>query len=326
VTVRFTARDEEGKILSLPDDMARQDTPQEVMAGNEEIFPGLGDAVVGMAPGEKKKITLPPEKAFGPKSAANKANVQLKNAIPTTVAIPAGEYVKRYGGFPIIGKELPMASYVTARVAEIGEKEVTLAVTAEDGKTFEEPFGKVTVTVGKDAITIKVAPKLGAPFDTGERKGVISAIAADSFTVDFNHPLAGKTIVLDLEVVSLIKGEKLKAAPVSWIEEHDAGLALAKKEGKPVVLMLYADWCGFCKKLFSETMLDPRIGILKENFVWVKVNSDKEHKYGNLYGQNGFPLIVLLNPDGTVAEKIDGYRDGPALSRALKAFLNGKKG
>jgi len=326
VTVRFIARDEKGEILTLPDDMARQDTPQEVMAGNEEVFPGLGDAVVGMAPGEKKKITLPPEKAFGPKSAANKENFQLKSAIPTRVTIPAGEYVKRYGGFPIIGKELPMASYVTARVAEIGEKEVTLAVTAEDGKTVEEPFGKVTATVGKDAITIKVAPKLGAPFDTGDRKGVISAIAGDSFTVDFNHPLAGKTIVLDLEVVSLIKGEKLKTTPVSWIEEHDAGLALAKKDGKPVVLMLYADWCGFCKKLFSETMPDPRIEILKEKFVWVKVNSDKEHKYGNLYGQSGFPMIVLLNPDGTVAEKIDGFRDGAGLSKALKEFLNGKKG
>ena len=63
--------------------------------------------------------------------------------------------------------------------------------------------------------------------------------------MDTNNPLAGKNIVVDLEVVSLTK-----AAPqqIDWIENQEAGLAKAKKEGKPVFLLLYADWCGWCKK------------------------------------------------------------------------------
>ena len=86
-------------------------------------------------------------------------------------------------------------------------------------------------------------------------------------------------------------------------------------------MILYADWCGWCKKTFAETIPDPRVSRLKDKFVWMKVNSDKETKYKQMYGQNGFPMMVLLRPDGTVAEKIDGFRDGAALGRVLKEFL-----
>jgi len=51
----------------------------------------------------------------------------------------------------------------------------------------------------------------------------------------------------------------------------------------------------------------------------VKVNSDKEKKYYEQYGQKGYPLIVLLKADGTVIKKIDGYRDARALKGELEA-------
>jgi len=61
---------------------------------------------------------------------------------------------------------------------------------------------------------------------------------------------------------------------------------------------------------------------LKDRFVWVRVNSDKEQKYKQQYGQEGFPMMVLLNSEGSVLKKIDGYRDARALSEEIKAVLN----
>lgn len=325
VTVRFTVRDPGGASLSLPEPMAKQDTPQEIIAGKDEIFPGLGDAVVNMAPGEKKQITIPPEKAFGPRNESNIVTYQRKTTYPVTMILPADEYVKRYGGFPAVGKEVPLAPFITTKVARIGEKEVTLAITAQDGARFDRPIGIVTVSVAKEGITLHLEPKLGAPFSANNRQGVISAINGETFTVDFNHPLAGKTIKLDLEVVSVTKAANLQAAHIGWIENHDAGLAKAKKEGKPLFVLLYADWCHWCKRTQAESLTDPRIGKLMDKFVWMKLNSDKERKYKQEFGQDGFPMMVILRPDGTVAEKIDGFRDGATLSGILSNFLASSK-
>ncbi len=321
VTLRFTAREKDGASISLPEDTAKQGVPIEVMAGNEEVFPGLGDAVVGMAAGEKKQIILPPERAYGPRNPANIAKYPLQNPVPRKFSMPAEEYVKRFGGFPSVGKEVQLLPYVTAKVGGIGEKDVTIDVSAKDGEKITEPFGTVTVSVGKENITIKLDPKIGGPFNPGDRQGVITGSDSENFTVDFNHPLAGKTIVADLEVLSVTRVANLKTAPINWIENHDAGLAEAKKEGKPLFLLLYADWCHWCQKTQSETLTDPRIGKLSDRFVWMRLNSDKEQKYKKEFGQNGFPMMVILKPDGTVLKKIDGYRDASRLASELKGVL-----
>jgi FKBP-type peptidyl-prolyl cis-trans isomerase 2 len=319
VTVRFTAKEPEGAPISLPEGMAKQDTPQEIIAGNEEVFPGLGAAVIGMGDGEKKQITLTPEKAFGARTPANRETFPLQNSVPAHTTMSAENYVKRFGAFPAKDKEVPLTRYMKGRVEKIGDKDVTLAFSAKEGEIFNEPFGTVTMSVGKDNIIMKIAPKLGAHFSTGDRQGVITEIDGTSFTVDFNHPLAGKTIVVDLEVLAVTRAADLKAVPINWIENHDAGLAKAKKEGKPLFLLLYADWCHWCQKTQSETLTDPRIGRLRDKFVWMRLNSDKEQKYKQEFGQDGFPMMVILRPDGTVLKKIDGYRD----AAALKAELDG---
>ena len=60
---------------------------------------------------------------------------------------------------------------------------------------------------------------------------------------------------------------------------------------------------------------------LKDKFVWMRLNSDKEKKYKQEFGQDGFPMMVILRPDGTVMKKIDGYRNAAALKAELDGVL-----
>jgi hypothetical protein len=204
-------------------------------------------------------------------------------------------------------------------VTEVTEQDVALEFQVKDGAVFQDSFGSISVAVAGDRITTTLKPLVGAPFPLKEGVGIISATDANSFSLDLNHPLAGRTIILDLEAVSISAAQ---AGEIVWIDDHDAGLARAKMEGKPAFLILHADWCGWCRKSFSETFPDPRITALKDRFVWVRVNSDKELKYKQQYGQEGFPMMVLLNSDGTVLKKIDGYRDAAALREEIRAVLN----
>jgi FKBP-type peptidyl-prolyl cis-trans isomerase 2 len=301
----------------LPGELA----PVEVLAGEMGTVPGLGEAVVGMAAGERKRIELAPEKAYGARDERKVNRQPRESTIPKTIRLPAKEYVERVNAFPVVGREVPLVPYVTARVGEVTEADARLDVSAQEGARFDESFGTVDVHVAPDAITLRLTPQLGASFNVQGEQGRVVAVDNDSYTVDFNHPLAGKKINVDLEMVSLTRADTFTAMSLDWLEDHDRGLAAAKQAGKPAVLVLYAEWCQWCRKTFAETLQDPRVKELKESFVWVKVNSNQQKQYMEKYGQSGFPMIVLLYPDGTVARKIEGFRDGAALAGELRAFL-----
>jgi FKBP-type peptidyl-prolyl cis-trans isomerase 2 len=331
VTINYTAFQEDGSIFdttieSVAKDPARKKvswfvqkpayTGEEIVAGKQELIPGLGEALPGMIVGEKKQLKLTPDKAFGPVDPKKQAAFPCIRTIPRVLRMPAEEFVKQFSTFPVLNREVELVPYFKSRVIEVTERDVALENLAKNGQTATEGYGTVTISVVGDQVTTTLKPMIGAPFQAKDGMGIIASSDGKVFTVDTNHPLSGKNIVVDLEVMSLTK-----AAPqhIDWIENQEAGLAEAKKEGKPLFLLLYADWCGWCKKTFTDTLTDPRIGRLKDKFVWMKLNSDKEKKYKEMYGQDGFPMMVILRPDGTVLKKIDGYRD----ARGLKTELDG---
>lgn len=293
--------------------------PDEILGGQVGVLSGLGDAVIGMASGERKKLSLSPDKAYGVADPTKKIRIPCTQTMSRTIRMKPEDYVQKFHAFPVVGKEVGVSPYFKAIIKEVGEDQASLECMAKDGERFEETFGTTVVKVEGQRVSVEVTPRLGAIFEANGKSGRIVSCEGDWFTVDFNNPLAGKSVVVDLQVVSLTKVSDLDAMKIEWVENHDGGLALAKQEGKPAVLVLYADWCGFCKRFFSESLQDPRVRVFKDRFVWIKVNSDANPGFKEMYGQNGFPLIVLLNSEGTVIHKIDGFRDAPAFREELIA-------
>ena len=73
--------------------------------------------------------------------------------------------------------------------------------------------------------------------------------------------------------------------------------AIAKR--KPVALLFYADWCGFCKRFsptFAELSKDKELK-KKYTFVWVNSESPENRKYMQQYQVTGFPTLYLVNPN-----------------------------
>ncbi|GAA6770280.1 thioredoxin family protein [Flavobacterium sp. CGRL2] len=58
---------------------------------------------------------------------------------------------------------------------------------------------------------------------------------------------------------------------------YQTALENAKKEGKPLFVMLYADWCPHCNLMKSEVLSDPAVmDFLNKNFVCTYKNIEKE--------------------------------------------------
>jgi Thiol:disulfide interchange protein len=55
----------------------------------------------------------------------------------------------------------------------------------------------------------------------------------------------------------------------------DAALARAQAEKRLLLVDVYTDWCGWCKKLDREVFADGRVGAAAKDLVAVKVNAEK---------------------------------------------------
>ena len=117
-------------------DSSAGDDPLEVVLGDGGVIPGFEQALVGMAVGETKTVTIPAAEAYGEHHADRIHEVE-REKIPTDIDLEVGRVLEA-----------------------VGEEGVTLAV-------------------------------------------IVAGLTDTTVTLDFNHPLAGKDLTFDLELVEI---------------------------------------------------------------------------------------------------------------------------
>ncbi len=293
--------------------------PEDVIAGRAGgSIPGLSEALIGMRAGEKKRVVLKPDAANVSVDPAKRKEMPCVRNMPKMIRMSPQEYVGAFHSFPIVGKEVAITPYFKAAVAEVSEQFAVLDCHVKDGDRFEDSFGTVEMKVDQQNVSMVLSPRLGSNFPMeGGQLGKIVSTDGIKFIVDANNPLAGIPLTVNLEIASVTGAARLDSLQIQWVEDYDKGIALAREQKKPAVIVLYADWCGFCKRFFTQTIQDPRIKTFNDRFVWIKVNSDTQKKYYEMYEQKGFPLIVILNRDGQPLDRMDGFKDAAAFHDEL---------
>ena len=108
------------------------------------------------------------------------------------------------------------------------------------------------------------------------------------------------------------------AGEIRW-QSYDTGMAMAKEQGKKVLLYFHTEWCGYCKKLEKTTLKEPSvIDYINENFIAITLDGDREKKISASYGVRAFPTIWFLKPDHTKLSSLPGYVDGKTMGGILK--------
>lgn len=133
VKVHYTGKTEDGDVF----DSSRGGDPFQFTIGGGETMSGIENSVIGMEVGDKKRIRLSSDEAFGPRREELVVEVK-KEELPSDV-------------IPVIGQRLQIRQ--------------------EDDNPVV-----VTITNMNDAVV----------------------------TLDANHPLAGRTVVYDLELVEIL--------------------------------------------------------------------------------------------------------------------------
>lgn len=128
-----------------------------------------------------------------------------------------------------------------------------------------------------------------------------------------------------------------KADELKWMS-FDEGYKLAQKKGKIMLVDVYTDWCGWCKRMDRDTYGKSEIiSLINEDYVAIKFNPEtqgisytfegKKYSGDQLAGvlsQNqlsGYPTTVFYYPKGKKTNVVGGYFD----AERFKGVLEGVK-
>jgi thiol-disulfide isomerase/thioredoxin len=97
-------------------------------------------------------------------------------------------------------------------------------------------------------------------------------------------------------------------AQIAW-QPYEAGLAAAKKDKKPVMLVIYTDWCPHCTN-YSKVFHDPKVVEKSKQFVMIRLEGDKNKDVAKQYAVDGayIPRTYFLSPAGTLDPAIHAPR------------------
>lgn len=134
-------------------------------------------------------------------------------------------------------------------------------------------------------------------------------------------------LLFTLFVVSGASGQET----IKWYSIEEA-FQLSAKEPRILVIDVYTDWCGWCKRMDAATFSDPEIAaILNEHFYPVKLDAEGKEDIvigGKTYkfvdngrkgyhelaaivtkGRLSYPTIACVDDKGRVLDPAPGYQD-----------------
>ncbi len=145
------------------------------------------------------------------------------------------------------------------------------------------------------------------------------------------------TVAMSMAALSIFAQGKIE-----WVTWEEA-MELSKTEPRKIVVDVYTDWCGWCKKMDKATFQQEEIAdYVNENYYAIKFNAEmredivmNDHVYKFIkkgkngyhelaakitYGRLSYPTIVFLDEEMEVIQPIPGFKDPDKFSMIMTYF------
>lgn len=120
---------------------------------------------------------------------------------------------------------------------------------------------------------------------------------------------------------------------IKWFK-FDDGVTASKKSSKKMVVDVYTDWCGWCKKMDSGTYGEKKVSeYINKEYVAVKLNAESRNKVSFMgealseqelsmgFGITGYPATIFLDENQKPITVLPGYVDAQEFLHILK-YIN----
>jgi thioredoxin-related protein len=140
-----------------------------------------------------------------------------------------------------------------------------------------------------------------------------------------------KLVVLAL--VTIMATSMKSSEEIKWMD-FNQGYELAKKKNKIMLVDVYTEWCGWCKRMDKDAYAKPEIAeLVGKDFIAIKFNPEVEGVTYNFEGKsytgpqlaqvisnnqiNVYPTTIFMNPKAKTSEIMVGYKNAEQLKPIL---------
>ena len=117
------------------------------------------------------------------------------------------------------------------------------------------------------------------------------------------------TVAMALSLATAHAGGDWNDKGIGW-QAYDAGIERAKQDKKPVMLVIYTEWCPHCTN-YSKLFHDQAVVDKSRRFVMIRVDKDKQPEVSKKNAPDGeyIPRTYFLSPDGVLDPSLAAPRD-----------------
>ena len=119
--------------------------------------------------------------------------------------------------------------------------------------------------------------------------------------------------------------DSVDAGGVAWRHDLKKAAAESERTGKPILLQVTAEWCGYCHKMLGETFPDEKLAKkINDCFIPVVLDADENEKIVEAIGINAFPSTIIISPKLDVIGRLRGFHTPRSLEKKLAPFCKEK--
>lgn len=108
---------------------------------------------------------------------------------------------------------------------------------------------------------------------------------------------------------------------VHFVQGYEAGVAEARRQRRPVLIVFTAQWCEYCQQMLEESFRDPAVVSISDQFVCVMVDADRESLICSEFRVRAYPTVQFLSPRGVPLNRTTGMQPGQTLYLEMQAAL-----
>ena len=115
---------------------------------------------------------------------------------------------------------------------------------------------------------------------------------------------------------------------ICWEEDLVSAFNLASLSNKIIMIEFMAEWCPPCKRMEKETFSNDKIINKSNEFIFVKVDVDKNQDIAKEYKRNakkyggiGIPNILFIDKDKNIVYQTVGFLNANQLTTVMDSVL-----
>jgi thioredoxin-like negative regulator of GroEL len=112
-----------------------------------------------------------------------------------------------------------------------------------------------------------------------------------------------------------------RAASIPWQSDYRDALQESASRRLPVLVVIGARWCRYCRTMQSETFCNPAVTArITSHFIPLLIDADEQEELVEKFKVSAFPTVLIISPERLIVDRYSGFQSAAQLDRRLACY------